>query len=96
MNLVYDLQGRQIANEKNFLLREINTADKNSIVVKSLSCTWLFATPWTAAHQASLPFIISQSLLKLISIESMILSNDLIRCRPFLLLSSIFPSIRVF
>ena len=51
---------------------------------------------WTAAHQASLSFTISQSLLKLISIESMILSNHLILGCPLLLLSSIFPSIRVF
>ena len=51
--------------------------------------------PWTAAHQASLSFTISQSLLKLISIESVMLSNYLILCHP-LLLPSIFPSIRVF
>ena len=55
----------------------------------------LFATPWTAAHQASLSFTISWSLLKLMSIESMMLSNHLILCCP-LLLPSIFPSIRVF
>ena len=54
------------------------------------------ATPWTAAHQASLSFAISWSLLKLMSIESVIPSNHLILCRPFLLLPSIFPSIRVF
>ena len=52
-------------------------------------------TPWTVAHQASLFFTISQSLLKLMSIESMMLSNHLILCRP-LLLPSIFPSIRFF
>ena len=62
-------------------------------VVQSLSCVWLFLTPWTAAHQASLYFTISQSLLRLISIE---LINHLILCCPFLLLPSIFPSIRVF
>ena len=56
----------------------------------------LFATPWTAAHQASLSFTISQSLLKLMSIESVMPSNHLILCRPLLLLPSIFPSIRVF
>ena len=52
--------------------------------------------PWTAAYQASLSFTISQSLLKLISIESMMPSNNLILCCPLLLLPSIFPSIRVF
>ena len=60
-----------------------------------LICVQLFATPWTAAHQASLSFTVSQSLLKFMSIESVMLSNHLIICRP-LLLPSIFPSIRVF
>ena len=55
-----------------------------------------FATPWTAAHQASLSFTISQSLLKLMSIESVMPSNHLILCHPLLLLISIFPSIGVF
>ena len=53
-------------------------------------------TPWTAAHQASLSFTISQSLLKLMSIESVMPSSHLILCHPLLLLPSIFPSIRVF
>ena len=53
-------------------------------------------TPWTAAHQASLSITNSQSLLKLMSIESVMPSNHLILCHPLLLLSSIFPSIRVF
>ena len=53
-------------------------------------------TPWTAACQASLPFTIFQSLLKLMSIESVMPSNHLILCCPLLLLPSIFPSIRVF
>ena len=66
------------------------------VVVLLLSCVRLFATPWTAAHQASLSFTSSQSLLKLMSIESVMLSNHLILCHPFLLLPSIFPSIRVF
>ena len=65
-------------------------------VVQSLNWIWLFATPWTAADQASLSFTNSQSLLKLISIELMMLSNHLILCCPLLLLPSIFPSIRVF
>ena len=53
-------------------------------------------TPWTAAHQVSLSFTISWSLLKLMSIESMMPSNHLVLCHPLLLLLSIFPSIRVF
>ena len=66
------------------------------VVVQSLSPIWLFATPWTAACQASLTSTISRHLLKFMSIELMILFNHLILCHPLLLLSSIFPSIRVF
>ena len=66
------------------------------VVIQSLSCVWLFVTPWTAAHQASLSFTISQSLLKLMSFELMIPSNHLILCHSLLFLLSIFPSIRVF
>ena len=55
-----------------------------------------FATPWTAAHQESLSITNSQSLLKPMSIESVMPSNHLILCLPLLLLPSIFPSIRVF
>ena len=66
------------------------------VVAQSLSHVLLFATPWTAAHQASLSFTISWSLLKLMSIESMMPSNHPILCHPLLLLPSIFPSIRVF
>ena len=55
-----------------------------------------FGIPWTAAHQASLSFTVSWSLLKLMSIQSVMLSNHLILCHPILLLLSIFPSIRVF
>ena len=64
--------------------------------VQSLSYVWLFVTPWTAAHQASLSFTISWSLLKLMSIKAVMPSNHLILCYPLLLLPSIFPSIRVF
>ena len=64
--------------------------------VQSLSHVWLFATQWTTAHQASLSITYSQSLLKLISIESVMPSNHLILCCPLLLLPSVFPSIRVF
>ena len=66
------------------------------VVVQSLSHVWLFEIPWPAARQASLSFTISQSLLRLMSIESVMLSNHLVLCHPFLLLTSIFPSIRVF
>ena len=66
------------------------------VVVQSLSLLQLFVTTWTAAHQASLPFTISRSLLKLMSIESMMLPNHLILCHPLLLLPSVFPNIRVF
>ena len=65
------------------------------LVVQSLSCVQHFATQWTTACQASLSFTISQSLLKLMSIETVMPSNHLILCRPLLPLS-IFPSIRVF
>ena len=64
--------------------------------VQSFTCARLFVTPWTAAHQASLSIPNSQSLLKLMSIESVMPSNHLILCHPLLLLPSIFPSIRVF
>ena len=64
--------------------------------VPSLTGVRVFATPWTAAGQASLSFIISWSLLKLKSIESVMPFNHLILCRPLLLPPSIFPSIGVF
>ena len=65
-------------------------------LVQSLSHIWLLATPWTVARQVSLSITNSQSLLKLMSIKSVMQSNHLILCRPLLLLPSIFPSIRVF
>ena len=65
-------------------------------VAHSLSCVQLFVTPWTAACQASLSFTTSQSLLKLISIKSVMPSNHLILCHPLFLLPSIFRTIRVF
>ena len=64
--------------------------------VQSFSCVRLFATPWTAARQASLSITSSRSLLKLMSIESVMPSNHLILCCPLLFLPLIFPSIRVF
>ena len=68
---------------------------KEAFVVQSLSCVWIFVTPWTAALQASLSFTISQSLLRFMSFESMMPSNHLILCCP-LLLPSILSSVRVF
>ena len=64
--------------------------------VQSLSRVWLFTTPWTAAHQASLSVTNAQSLLKLMSIVPVMPPNHLILCHPLLLLPSIFPSIRGF
>ena len=64
--------------------------------VQLLSCVWFFVTPWTAARQASLSITKSWSLLKLMSIESVMPSNHLILCRCHLLPPSFFPSIRVF
>ena len=64
-------------------------------VVQSLSCVWLFATPWITAHQASLSFTFSWSLLKIMFIELVMPSNHFILCCPLLLLPSIFSSIRV-
>ena len=66
------------------------------VVAQSPSCVWLFATPWTAAHQASLVLTISQSLPKFMAIESVMPSCHLILWCPLLLLPSIFPSIRDF
>ena len=64
-------------------------------VFQSLSHAWLFATPWTIAHQASLSFTVSWHLLKLTSVESVMPSNHLTLCRP-LLLPSTFPGNSVF
>ena len=66
-----------------------------AVVVQSLGHVQLFVTPWAAAHQASLSLTISWSLLKLMSIESVMPSNYLILCHPLFLLPSIFRSIRV-
>ena len=72
--------------------KRLGRAPQTVVVGQSLSCVQLFATPWTAAHQASLPFTTSQSLLKLVSIESVISSNHLILCQPLLLLPQSFPT----
>ena len=70
--------------------------DEAVVVVQSPNHVQLFPTPWTAALQASLYFTVSQSLLRLMYIESVMPANHLILCCPLLLLPSIFPSIRVF
>ena len=72
-----------------------NGSTWHNVVVQSLSHVQLFATPWTAAHQASLS-LISRSSSKFMSIESVMLSNHFILCHSLLLLTSIFASIRVF
>ena len=72
------------------------TCSRQFSSVQPLTCVRLFATPWTAACQASLSITYSQSLLKLMSTESVMPSNHLILCRPLLLPPSIFPSIRIF
>ena len=76
--------------------KQKNRVTRGLSSVQLFSRVQLFETPWTAAHQASLSIANSQSLLKLLSIESVMPSNHLMLCRPLLLLPSIFPSIRVF
>ena len=75
---------------------QIKQYTKKISSVQSLSHVWLFATPWTAAWQASLSITSSWSLLRLMPIESVMPANHLILCCPLLLLPSIFPSIRIF
>ena len=77
-------------------IRTLVMGFRNSVVVQLLSHVQLFVTPWTAVCQASLSITISLSLLKLMSIESVVPSNHLILRRPLLPLPSVFPSIRVF
>ena len=74
----------------------VGRKEVGTVAVPSLSRVRLFATLWTAAHQASLSFTISRSLLRLLSIELVMPSNHLILCHPLLFLPSIFPSFRVF
>ena len=89
--------GHPIFHEKVKWKNKTRTGKHQQIIVavQSLSRVWLFATPWTAACQTSLSFTVSRSLLKLISVKSMMSSNHLILCHP-LLLPSIFPSISSF
>ena len=78
-----------------FFMKNAKKFSEVRIVVQSLSRVQLFATPWTAAHQASLSFSISRSLLKFMSTESVMPLSHLILCHPLLLLPSIFPSTRI-
>ena len=87
------LQRARSSNTDKFCVKCLK--EGNFVVVQSVSHVQFFATPWTAACQASLSSTVSQSLLKLMSTESVMLSNHLILCCPLLLLPSIFPSIRV-
>ena len=90
---------------RGYIMLEVQSASQSGsssplsglvILLLLFSRVQLFATPWTAAHQASLSFTISWSLLKLMSIESVMPFNHLSLCHPLLLSPSIFPSIRVF
>ena len=82
--------------EYNSLSSAVEPCGLSAFVVDQwLSCVF-FAASWTAAHQASLSFTISWSLLKLMSVELVMLSNHLVLCFPLLLLPSVFPSIRIF
>ena len=88
---------KQNKTQKSLGYISCNICDKKPVaVVQSLSHVQLFETPWTVAHQASLTFTISQSLLKLLSIELVTPFNHLILCHPLPLLPSVFASIRIF
>ena len=78
------------------MIKILENVSNFHVIVQLLSHVQLFVTPWTAACQASLSFTISRSLLRLMSFESVTPSNHLVLCCRFLLLPSIFPSIRVF
>ena len=81
---------------KSILVHKALSTESGIVVVQSLNSVRLFVTPWSAAYQDFLSFIISWSLLKLMSIKVVMPSNHFTLCRPLLLLPSIFPSIRVF
>ena len=87
-----------VVSWKHHPVRHLVTSELHTLytVVQSLGHVRLFATPWPASCQASLSFTISQRLLKLLSIKLVMPSNHLILCHPLLLLTSLFPSIRVF
>ena len=98
--LLYFQLGRPIPHLKHLHIQSQDYFYEGIPVSLQFSCSvvsiWLFVTPWTAAHQASLFITNSQSLLKLMSIDSVMPSNHFILCRPLLLPPSIFPNIRVF
>ena len=89
-------EGLNCASQSYRDLKEENVSLVQFSSVQSLSCVWVFEILWPAARQASLSITNSWSMLKLMSIASVMPSNHLILCRPLLLLLSIFPSIRVF
>ena len=93
---LYSPWGHKELDTTERLLLHFKPFSKRACSVQLLSRVRLFATLWTAARQASLSIINSQSLLKFTSIELVMPYNHLILCHPFLLLPSIFPSIRVF
>ena len=105
-DVVYIQNGILLSHKKNKIMPFAETRmdmeiiilseDKPDVVVQSFSHVRLFVTPWTEAHQASLSFIISRSLFKLMSTESVMLFNHFILSHPLLLLPLIFPSIWVF
>ena len=97
--LVNDYSSKvKYSRRKRFCLNDVKmeVTERKMLSVQSIACVWLFVTPWTATHQASLYITNSLSLFKYMSMESVMPSNHLILCRPLLLLPSIFPSIRVF
>ena len=87
----WESRGREFTGKK-----ERGLIESVVLVVQSLTCVWFFATPWTAACQASLSFPVSWSMLKFMFTELVMPPNHLIFYQPLLLLPSIFPSIRVF
>ena len=90
------MTSKTLLHEYNIDLLLLFLVLQNSCSVQSLSHVQLFVTPWTAACQASLSISNPQSLLKLMTIKSVMPSNHLILCHPFLLLPSIFPILRIF
>ena len=92
----YKHMGRHLVAGKDISPTEVVCLEFTLDVTQSLSQVRLSATPWTAAHQLSLSFTVSRSLLSLMCIEPVMLSNNLIHCSPHLLLPSNLPSIRVF
>ena len=96
ISFVIAFESQQITKRERYFMQRKQVYQFSSAQSLSLSHVQLFATPWTTARQASLFITNSQSLLKLMSIESVMPSNHLTLCRPLLLPPSIFPSIRVF